>query len=29
VESGLHNAAADFTHTVPGFAIQVLELKAR
>jgi alpha-N-arabinofuranosidase len=29
VESGLHNAAADFTHTVPGFAIQVLELKAQ
>jgi alpha-L-arabinofuranosidase len=29
VESGLHNAAADFTYTVPGFAIQVLEFKAR
>jgi alpha-N-arabinofuranosidase len=29
VESGLPNAAADFTHTVPGFAIQVLEFKAR
>jgi alpha-L-arabinofuranosidase len=29
VETGLPNAAADFTHTVPGFAIQVLELKAR
>jgi alpha-N-arabinofuranosidase len=29
VESGLHKAATDFTHTVPGFAIQVLELKAR
>jgi alpha-N-arabinofuranosidase len=29
VETALHNAAADFTHTVPGFAIQVLELKAR
>jgi alpha-L-arabinofuranosidase len=29
VETGLHNAGADFKHTVPGFAIQVLELKAR
>jgi alpha-N-arabinofuranosidase len=29
VESGLHNTAADFTYTVPGFAIQVLEFKAR
>ena len=29
VESGLREAAANFTHTVPGYAIQVLELKAR
>jgi alpha-N-arabinofuranosidase len=29
VESRLNNAAADFTHTVPGFTIQVLEFKAR
>jgi alpha-N-arabinofuranosidase len=29
VESGLHEAAADFTYTVPGYAIQVLEFKAR
>jgi alpha-N-arabinofuranosidase len=28
-ESGLPNAGADFTHTVPGFAIQVLEFKTR
>jgi alpha-N-arabinofuranosidase len=29
VESGLHDVAAEFTHTVPGFAIQVLEFNAR
>ena len=29
VESGLREAGANFTHTVPGYAIQVLELKAR
>ncbi len=28
VESELHDAAAEFAHTVPGFTIQVLELKA-
>jgi alpha-N-arabinofuranosidase len=27
VESGLRAAAPNFTHTVPGYAIQVLELK--
>jgi hypothetical protein len=25
----LHDAAAEFTHTIPGFTIQVLELKAK
>jgi alpha-N-arabinofuranosidase len=29
VESGLHNVAAQFSHTVPGLTIQVLELKAQ
>ena len=29
VESGLHEVAAQFSHTVPGFTIQVLELKAQ
>jgi alpha-N-arabinofuranosidase len=29
IESGLREAAPNFTHTVPGYAIQVLELKAR
>jgi alpha-L-arabinofuranosidase len=29
VESGLHNAAAQFSHMVPGFGIQVLELKTQ
>jgi alpha-N-arabinofuranosidase len=28
-ETGLHNVAAQFSHAVPGFAIQVLELKAQ
>jgi hypothetical protein len=25
----LHDAAAQFAHTIPGFTIQVLELKAK
>jgi alpha-L-arabinofuranosidase len=29
VESGLHGAGAQFSHTVPGYSIEVLELKAR
>jgi alpha-N-arabinofuranosidase len=29
VESELHDAAAQFAHTIPGFTIQVLELKAK
>jgi alpha-N-arabinofuranosidase len=29
VESELHDAAAEFAHTIPGFTIQVLELKAK
>ncbi len=29
VESGLHDAGAQFSHTVPGYSIEVLELKAR
>jgi hypothetical protein len=29
VESELHDAAVEFAHTVPGFTIQVLELKAK
>ena len=29
VESGLKDVAAQFSHTVPGFTIQVLELKAQ
>ncbi len=29
VESSLHAVAAQFSHTVPGFTIQVLELKAQ
>jgi alpha-N-arabinofuranosidase len=29
VETGLHDAAAQFVHTVPGFGIQVLELKTQ
>ena len=29
VESGLHDAAAQFAHTVPGYSIEILELKAR
>jgi alpha-N-arabinofuranosidase len=29
VESGLREAAANFTHTVPGYAIQLLELKTQ
>jgi alpha-L-arabinofuranosidase len=29
VESELHDAAAEFAHMVPGFTIQVLELKAK
>src|SRR5271170_2300211 len=29
VESGLHDAGAQFSHTLPGYSIEVLELKAR
>jgi len=29
VESGLDDVAAQFAHTIPGFAIQILELKAK
>ena len=29
VETGLHDVAAQFAHTVPGFGIQVLELKTQ
>jgi alpha-N-arabinofuranosidase len=29
VESGLHAAGAEFSHIVPGYTIQVLELKAQ
>jgi hypothetical protein len=29
VESEWHDAAAQFAHTIPGFTIQVLELKAK
>ena len=29
VESGLHDLGAQFAHTIPGFTIQVLELKAK
>jgi alpha-N-arabinofuranosidase len=29
VESGLDDVAAQFTHTIPGFTIQILELKAK
>jgi alpha-N-arabinofuranosidase len=29
VESGLHDAGAQFSHTLPGYSIEVLELKAQ
>jgi alpha-L-arabinofuranosidase len=29
VESGLHDAAAQFAHTVPGYSIEIVELEAR
>jgi alpha-N-arabinofuranosidase len=29
VESGLHDVGAQFSHTVPGYSIEVLELKTR
>jgi hypothetical protein len=29
VKSGLRDAGAQFSHTVPGYSIEVLELKTR